>query len=67
MSKTAEEGFEALIYPFSLAVRLWVVRGAEAERSTSCLKQSLPKLTGENLVVIQNDRSWQTMKTVDMI
>ena len=52
MSKTVEKGFEALIYPFGLAVRLWVVRGAEAERSTSCLEQSLPKLTGEDLVTI---------------
>ena len=38
MSEIAEKGFEALIYPFGLAVRLWVVRGAEAERSTSGLK-----------------------------
>ena len=52
MSETVEKGFEALIYPFGLAVRLWVVRGAEAERSTSCLEQSLPKLTGEDLVMI---------------
>lgn len=53
--------FKDSVHHFSLSIRLWVVRRAEAEASAGEAKQFLPKGVEEHRVPIRDDAPRESM------
>lgn len=65
VDRAAQVHFKALIHPFALPIRLWVVRGAMNQLGVSDSEQLSPEGANKDTASIRDYCLWHAVKTND--
>ena len=66
MDEAMKISLQTLVHPLDLGIRLGMTGRTDTERDASQSEEFLPQVACEHTVAVGDDRSWQTVKFVDV-